>query len=105
MFAIFLLVKPKKIWFNARKRVDMILAGDIGGTNTRLAFFERGQRVGEEKKYPSPKYSGLEIIVQEFLQGKKIERACFGVAGPVRNGKSKVTNLSWNLDAAHISRH
>ncbi len=82
----------------------MILAGDIGGTNTRLALFEKGKRVGEERKFPSQKYGNLEIILQEFLQGKKVEKACFGVAGPVRNGKSKVTNLSWTIDASHISQ-
>ncbi|MBX7067014.1 MAG: glucokinase [Parachlamydiales bacterium] len=80
----------------------MILAGDIGGTNTRLALFEHGKRVGEEKKYPSQKYDSLEAIVHEFLQGKKVEKACFGVAGPVRNGKAKITNLSWTIDAAKL---
>lgn len=82
----------------------MILAGDIGGTNTRLAFFEHGKKVGEEKKYPSQKYSSLELIVEDFLEGKKVEKACFGVAGPVRNGKSKVTNLTWALDANELSK-
>lgn len=82
----------------------MILAGDIGGTNTRLALFDKGKMVGEEKKFPSGKYSSLEAIIQEFLQGKKVDRACFGVAGPVRDGKSKITNLPWTIDAAHISQ-
>ncbi len=82
----------------------MILAGDIGGTNTRLALFDKGHMVGEEKKFPSPKYDSLEAILQEFLEGKKIDRACFGVAGPVRDGKSKITNLPWTIDAAHISQ-
>lgn len=85
-----------------QKRCEMILAGDIGGTNTRLALFEMGKRVGDEKKFSSQKYSSLEAIVQEFLQGKKVEKACFGVAGPVRNGKSKITNLSWTIDASRL---
>ncbi len=82
----------------------MILAGDIGGTNTRLAFFEKGKQVGEEKKFPSQKYGSLEEIVQEFLQGKSVSHACFGVAGPVREGKCKITNLSWMIDASHIRK-
>lgn len=82
----------------------MILAGDIGGTNTRFAFFENGKRVGEEKKFPSHKYSSLEAVIQEFLQGKTVQKACFGVAGPVRNGKSKITNLPWIIDASQISK-
>ncbi len=82
----------------------MILAGDIGGTSTRLALFEKGNIVGEEKKYPSHKYHALEEIVKEFLGEKKIERACFGVAGPVRDGKCKTTNLPWTIDADQIGK-
>lgn len=87
-----------------RKRGGMILAGDIGGTNTRLAFFEKGKISGDEKKFPSHKYNSLEEIIREFLDGKKVDKACFGVAGPVRDGKCKITNLSWIIDAAHISQ-
>jgi len=86
------------------KRGKMILAGDIGGTNTRLALFENGKMLGEEKKFPSAKYKCLEDICSEFLQDKQVLKACFGVAGPVRDGKSKITNLPWNIDAAHISQ-
>ena len=82
----------------------MILAGDIGGTNTRLALFEGGKLVGEEKKFPSQKYPSLEKIIAEFLQGKRVEKACLGVAGPVRDGKSKITNLPWIIDTAIISK-
>lgn len=81
----------------------MILAGDIGGTHTRLAFFEKGKLVGEKKSYPSQEYSSLEDIAFEFLEGKKVEKACFGVAGPIHDGKAKVTNLTWETEEAHIS--
>jgi glucokinase len=82
---------------------NMILAGDIGGTNTRLALFENGQRVGNEEKFPSQKYNSLEEIIAKFLNRQKVKKACFGIAGPVRNGKSKVTNVAWEIDAAHIA--
>ncbi len=84
----------------------MILAGDIGGTNTRLALFENGELVFPERKFSSKSYSGLEEIVQEYLkfQRKKISRACFGVAGAVRNGLCKTTNLPWVLDERELSR-
>lgn len=78
----------------------MILAGDVGGTHTRLAIFEDGvKRV--EKKFLSCSYSGLEKIVAEFLAVEKIEvsRACFGVAGVVKEGKCKTTNLPWVIDS------
>lgn len=80
----------------------MILAGDIGGTHTRLAFFDQGKIVGEEKKFPSRSYQSLEEIVKEFLQAKKVEKACFGIAGPVREGVCKATNLPWIVDAAKV---
>src|SRR5438477_11419273 len=82
----------------------MILAGDIGGTNTRLALFEKGKMMGEEKKYPSHNYKGLEEIIREFLGIRKVEKACFGVAGPVREGICKATNLAWIIDSNHISQ-
>src|SRR5690606_2432101 len=83
----------------------MILAGDLGGTHTRLALFEKGGLV-LERKFFSAKYEGLEAIVQEFfsVEKKKVEQACFGVAGPVREGKCKPPNLSWFIDAAHMSQ-
>lgn len=81
----------------------MILAGDIGGTNTRLALFEKDHLIVEQK-FPSKKYKGLEDIVQEFLQTnqRKVERGCFGIAGPVRNEKCTATNLPWIVDRAHL---
>lgn len=84
----------------------MILAGDIGGTHTRLALFEKGKLVGEERKFPSRNYKSLEEIVREFLQSEKVKvaKACFGVAGPVRDGVCKATNLPWVIDAAHIAK-
>lgn len=83
----------------------MILAGDIGGTHTRLALFEKRQIVAE-KKFDSKKYQGLQEIIEEFLRETKgkVERACFGVAGPVRNGACKATNLPWIIDSHELSR-
>ena len=82
----------------------MILAGDIGGTHTRFALFEGGRIVVPEQKFPSQSYSGLEEIVREYLRGKKIAKACFGVAGPVYEGVCKATNLPWVVDAAQLSK-
>lgn len=87
----------------------MILAGDIGGTHTRLALFENGKQaghqVGDEQKFDSQKYNGLGEIVKEFLAArkKKVAKACFGVAGPVLKGVCKATNLPWIIDASQLS--
>jgi glucokinase len=82
----------------------MILAGDIGGTNTRLALFQEGKMVGKEKKFSSKSYKSLEEIIQEFLGSRKVEKACFGIAGAVYQGKCKATNLAWVVDAENIKR-
>jgi len=74
----------------------MILAGDIGGTNTRLALFEKGAIVAEEK-FPSREFKSLEEIVKQFLK-VKVAAACFGIAGPIRDGRCKATNLPWIVD-------
>jgi glucokinase len=80
----------------------MLLAGDIGGTKTTLAIYapERGPRSPVAMAtFPSAHYPSLEAIAQAFLAQHQmpVDRACFGVAGPVVNGRATVTNLSWDL--------
>lgn len=86
----------------------MLLAGDIGGTKTTLALFSADQgprRLLAEATYRSGDYLSLEAIIEDFLRGKSatIERAGFGVAGPVINGRSRITNLSWSVDTNALS--
>src|SRR5271169_7014021 len=86
----------------------MILAGDIGGTNSRLAAFEtEGNRLQcvVEKIYPSKEHNGLLEIVADFVKSEGIpaQSACFGVAGPVRGGRSKISNLPWVIDSRELA--
>ena len=87
----------------------MILAGDIGGTKTVLALYsiEEGVAGGaiRETRYESAKYSSLEAIVVEFLRETKAKpvAASFGVAGPVKEQRSQITNLPWVISAESIS--
>ena len=84
----------------------MILAGDIGGTNTRLALFDGDPRAPVALEiYPSAAHASLEEMVRQFLAehpGKPVA-ACFGIAGPVRDGRVQVTNLAWPVDAATLA--
>jgi glucokinase len=87
----------------------MILAGDIGGTNTRLALFreEAGRLVlTDEQIYPSHQHANLEEIAGLFLNDRPhcADLACFGIAGPVINGRAVTANLPWVVDAANLSR-
>src|SRR5579864_6942174 len=87
----------------------MILVGDIGATRTRLAAFEtQGNRlqVVVGKTYVSHDYGGLAEILPQFIRGEGIavHSACFGVAGPVRAGKSKISNLPWTIDSRELAK-
>jgi glucokinase len=86
----------------------MILVGDIGATNSRLAFFsERDGRLQSvvEVTYPSRDHANLETIVQKFTAAHDlpIDAACFGIAGPVRHGRSDTPNLPWDVDAQALA--
>lgn len=88
---------------------EMILAGDIGGTKTHLALFENQEKRQwiTDAKFKSAEFENLHSIVSEFLSahpGFKIERACFGIAGPIQDGKCRATNLPWIVDAELISK-
>lgn len=82
----------------------MILAGDIGGTHARLAFFdvENGEfKLVKLAVFPSQHYSGLDRIVAEFVKNAGIHpaQACFGIAGPVTNGRVVASNLPWIVES------
>ena len=106
----------------------MILAGDVGGTKTNLAIYspEAGPRKPlAEATFPSARYPSLEAIVREFLartnadapsewrapservsesasQQVEVDRASFGVAGPVRAGRAAITNLPWVIEETRV---
>jgi glucokinase len=87
----------------------MILAGDIGGTKTAVALFDEGDgslRSVREATFQSMEHPSLEAILSQFLQAEPpvaLRAACFGVAGPVLEGKSQATNLPWRLDEQVLS--
>jgi glucokinase len=84
----------------------MILAGDVGGTKVHLALYDfiNGKlEYTRDERYPAKDYTGLEEIVREFLGASKVTAACFGVPGPVRNGRLRLTNLPWTLDSHELA--
>ena len=88
----------------------MIIAGDMGGTNTRLALVEKDAKgrlqIRDKETFASAEYSGLEDVFQEFLKKRHVtpSRACVGVAGPVKNGCCKAMNLPWKIDAKRLEK-
>lgn len=88
----------------------MILAGDIGGTKTNVALFDtKDGRIGQPialQSFPSARHTSLNAIVEEYLSHNKadIERACFGIAGPVVGNRVEATNLPWIVDGGALSK-
>ena len=87
----------------------MILAGDIGGTNARLAYFQPQNghlRLISERVFPSREHSEFGEIVVQFLDDSKTrpEAACFGIAGPVRNGRVETSNLPWVIEQSRLAK-
>ena len=88
-----------------------ILAGDIGGTNTRLALFNTSHsprlRATLEQNYSSTAHPSIESILELFFKQHelpRIERACFGLAGPVIDQVCETTNLPWRVAATRINQ-
>lgn len=89
----------------------IVLSGDIGGTNSRLALYRGTERLFE-RIYPSADHPSLEVVVEKFLeetrkalgQDARPERGCLGVAGPVDHDTTRVTNLPWFVDARKIEQ-
>jgi glucokinase len=88
----------------------MLLAGDLGGTTTRLGLFER--RLARpapirERDFKTLDYPKLPAIVVEFLHDEgvpaaSIEAACFGVAGPIHDEWATLTNVPWRVGAPEL---
>lgn len=88
---------------------SFILAGDIGGTKTKLGLFTSGKKRPALKymnSYQSGNFDNLEKIIDIFLSEVKVrpDAACFGVAGPVKNGCCRTTNLPWNISGKKIEK-
>jgi len=96
----------------------IVLAGDIGGTNTRLAIYDvppagvRGLTPRFEHTYPSAAHASFDVIADKFLAaaagaigaGARVESACFGIAGPIEHNICRATNLPWVVDGNALSQ-
>ena len=85
-----------------------VLAGDIGGTNTRLAVVNVSDpqpQIELKANYPSQEYSSLNLVLTAFSETHQhpLQAACLGVAGPVHGQTASITNLPWHLEAGEIA--
>jgi glucokinase len=83
----------------------LILAGDVGGTHTRLGLFRPSGALVRQRTYTSADYEGLVAIIEDFC-GEQcgVAAASFGVAGPVFNGAVIATNLPWKITESSLKR-
>jgi glucokinase len=80
-----------------------VLAGDIGGTNARLAIIELSDgaaRIVRGHIFPPRSAPGLAPIVQRFLveSAETPASACFGIACPIVGGECRAPNLPWTVN-------
>lgn len=89
----------------------MILAGDIGGTKTNLALFEvcdNRLKIQRQEQFASQDFSSLTDVIIAFSKKTampNINAACFGIAGPVINGRCRTTNLPWDITTSDLQDH
>ncbi len=86
-----------------------LLAGDLGATHTRLAIVSTGAGVRQplaSAEFHSADHANLADLVQAFLSQVHIpvKRAVLGVPGPVVDGRARITNLPWTIDAEHLAK-
>jgi glucokinase len=90
---------------------EMVLAGDVGGTKTRLGLFEPDgarPRPHERHSYPTNEFGSFTEILDAFARdvGRPlaVDAAAIGVAGPVVSGRAKLTNIEWDVSHDEIRK-
>jgi glucokinase len=87
---------------------SVVLAGDIGGTKTHLGLFKLdGQDIQliRDQFYVTAQFKSLEEVAALFLgYDRHLDAACFGVPGPVIEGRSHATNVTWQMEVNALSR-
>lgn len=85
-----------------------VIAGDIGGTKTRLALMRvAGTRVETEREqtYRSADFPLFEDLLADFLADMPAGLPCaLGIAGSVQGRLARTTNLPWLIDAAALQQ-
>ena len=89
-----------------KSTIDVVLAGDVGGTNARLRLCSLdGQKILHEQTLPSGSGRSLAAILAPFIRNAPghVRAAVLGIAGPVVDGVSRTTNLPWVIDERKLA--
>lgn len=93
-----------------------VIAADVGGTNTKLALARCDVRGSctflARHNYRSGAHATFALAVEAFLRepdvrplAGAVRGGCFAVAGPVEEGRARLTNLAWQIDQADLAAH
>jgi glucokinase len=93
--------------------LSLLLAGDIGGTKTLLGLFDpRAARPHPilVRSFATADYGDLSAMIEAFksegaITSARIDRACFGVAGPVIDDSVQLTNGVWKIEGRRVKAH
>lgn len=87
-------------------RRDLVVVGDVGGTNARFALYGATGRARRSGTFPSGAFPTLESALARFLgaDGARVASATLGIAGPVVDGRCRTTNLPWQVDERVAAR-
>jgi glucokinase len=107
------LLKREKVFDELMKR---ILSADIGGTNSRFAYFEGGGdgrlKLAGTQWLKTADFSSFVALVDHLrnsgfpLRPEEADIAVFAVAGPVEGGtRSSPPFISWDVDLLRVKEH
>jgi len=87
----------------------MHLAGDIGGTKTALALFDRTHGPHHpmaQRTLPSRPYASFADLARDYIGSvqQPVTQATLGVPGPVIEGHVSGTNLPWDMDETSLAQ-
>ena len=82
-----------------------IIAADVGGTKTRLAFADAEEpgNVLHETRYLSREFDSFEPMLQNFIKdcgsaADKVDAITLALPGQVSDSSARLTNLPWNIE-------
>ncbi|MDR1662201.1 MAG: glucokinase [Azoarcus sp.] len=91
-----------------RQKARIVLAADIGGSRARLLLARAGRNGWRElrrRETSSAVYASIEALLGDFLAetGEAPVAACIAVAGPIENGRARMTNLPQTVDGERLA--
>jgi glucokinase len=91
--------------------MSLLLAADIGGTKSVLAVFDLDNDLRStplfQRVYASRDFAGIQELVCAFVEesGHVPQYACLAVAGVIRHGLARMTNLPWTISEHELAHH